>query len=119
MDDALRGTRGAAATVAVVDRARSVTLVGVGNVAAAIVDASGVQRYLPQAGMIGRRHRPSSAERTFALPVGAYLALWTDGIPSDAVSHDRVVGRSAVQVAQELLTTRAKPHDDALVAIVR
>lgn len=118
MDEALRGTRGAAATVAMIDAARNATFLGVGNVAAWIVGPTGAQRYLPQAGMLGRRHRSPSAERTYPLPPTSCLCLCSDGISSDVVLQD-LVGRSPVSVARHVLATYRKPHDDALVLVAR
>lgn len=118
MDLALRGTRGAACTLVVVDADRRATFLGVGNVAAAIVSPAGLTRYVPQAGMVGRRHRTTSAERTYPLPPSALVVLCSDGISSGALGQD-LVGRSPARVAQHLLTTYGKPHDDALVVVAR
>jgi anti-sigma regulatory factor (Ser/Thr protein kinase) len=118
MDEALRGSRGAAATIAVVDRSRKVTLLGVGNVSALVVGPEGVHRYLPQAGVLGRRHRPPSGEKVLALPPHACLLLFTDGVESE-VELAGLVGRSAISVAQQVLTAHGKAHDDALVLVAR
>jgi anti-sigma regulatory factor (Ser/Thr protein kinase) len=118
MDVALRGSRGAAATLAILRSDRTALLLGVGNVSACVVHPSGIQRYLPQAGVLGRTRARRGEPRQFTLPPQAFLVLFTDGVSSSA-DLGALAGRSAIQVAQRLLATHAKPHDDALVLVAR
>jgi hypothetical protein len=117
MNDALQGSRGAAVTLARIGGG-VVTLYGVGNVAACVISPDRVHRYLPSAGMLGRRHRAAAVERMFPVDPQGCVLLATDGVSSD-IDTRQVAGRSAIHIAQHVLRNHAKAHDDALVFVAR
>jgi hypothetical protein len=121
MDAALVHTRGVAATVARWDVAAGRILVaGVGNVACKVLSPGQEPRHvLPTVGVLGVRSRVQARLHALATGPRDVLILFTDGVSSRAELAPGAVGRSAAQLAQELLTAGAKPHDDALVLVVR
>ncbi len=122
LDEACRGTRGAAATVARWDvDARRIELAGVGNVAARVITPGESPKiFLPTPGVLGARgpSRPGIV-RAFDLVGRGVLVMHTDGISSHHEDPGEGAPRSPVGVAQHLLATAAKAHDDALVLVAR
>jgi anti-sigma regulatory factor (Ser/Thr protein kinase) len=117
--DALRGGRGASATVVHFDLAReTVTIAGVGNVNVRVTTPTGeVHGFRPQPGLLGSR-RMEPVEQRFPLPSRSVVHVFTDGVSTRADARD-FGARSAVYIAQRLFADHAKAHDDALLAVVR
>ncbi|MNL13454.1 Stage II sporulation protein E (SpoIIE) [compost metagenome] len=115
---ALRGTRGAAITVASLreDRLR---WLGVGNVEALLVRTEPPQlRFAPlRAGVVGEVLPPSS-EAELPLQVGDTLIFATDGIRADFADAPEI-GLRPAEVAQRVLERFGKASDDALVLVLR
>jgi len=115
-DAALRATRGAVMTIVRIDRATGRAWhAAIGNVEARIV-GSGDVPMIPTPGVLGARARAVRV-RPFEWCAGSTLVVHTDGI-SSRISLDRMQGRAAEAIADELLTVHAKEHDDAGCAIV-
>jgi hypothetical protein len=116
----LRGTRGAACTIASWDvAAGELTVCGVGNVAARLYDRGGVHAMAPVAGMLGARMQVEPRVHGVRTLPRATLVLATDGIAARTDPVPALIGRTAVHLAQEVLRVCAKPHDDALVIVAR
>jgi anti-sigma regulatory factor (Ser/Thr protein kinase) len=122
--DALHHTRGAAVTVARYDSTTErFQVAGIGNVMARLVARGQPARHFaPSAGTLGMR-KPRLPIRLADWPLtrGAVLLVATDGVRArmDLASEPQVLLRSAVGIAQHVLENHARPHDDALVAVVR
>jgi anti-sigma regulatory factor (Ser/Thr protein kinase) len=118
---ALRSTRGAAASVAVVDRAaRSVRYAGVGNIAATILSGGESRSMVSLGGIVGHEARRIQAFE-YAFPPGALLVLHSDGLGS-RWTLDRYPGlaaRDPLVVAGVLFRDFARGSDDATVVAVR
>ncbi len=117
----LRSTRGAAAAVAVVDRAaRSVRFAGVGNIAASVLAGGESRSMVSLGGIVGheaRRIQPFE----YPFPAGALLVLHSDGLGS-RWTLDRYPGlttRDPLVVAGVLFRDFVRGTDDATVVAVR
>lgn len=119
---ALAHTRGAAVTVALIDRDR-LSWMGVGNVAASVVGVTpgGVApraEVLLRGGILGYRMPPRLHPRTASMRIGDVLLMATDGLAADFAEN--VPLREPVEViAADLLARCAKRTDDALVLAAR
>lgn len=110
---ALRGTRGAAATVCVL-RGGALTACGVGNVALRSV-GSGVP-FVLSPGILGARvqtFRKASAR----LAVGDRITLYSDGIAS-SLSLEGLRTRRAEEVCAQLFAAHRKTTDDATLLVL-
>jgi hypothetical protein len=117
----LRSTRGAAAAVAVVDRAaRSVRFAGLGNIAASVLAGGESRSMVSLGGIVGheaRRIQPFE----YPFPAGALLVLHSDGLGS-RWTLDRYPGlttRDPLVVAGVLFRDFVRGTDDATVVAVR
>ncbi|MFD9392123.1 SpoIIE family protein phosphatase [Streptomyces sp. NPDC060000] len=83
LDDALRGTRGAAVAVAQLDlRAGRLRFAGIGNVGARLREGGSWRHLLSRPGIVGA-HRPSTLPETEAAwAADRLLVLHSDGLPS-------------------------------------
>ena len=118
----LRLTRGAVMTLVSIDGAtRTMTWVGVGNVAAALfrVGEGGVDRELLmlRGGLLGHQ-LPHVASDSLAVVPGDTLILATDGANWNPYGPPLRLDVPA-RMAQELLNRNAITNDDALVLVVR
>jgi anti-sigma regulatory factor (Ser/Thr protein kinase) len=114
-------TRGAAALVASVDLpSATVTVAGIGNVAAAIVGVDAVRRAASQAGILGHDVR-RLREYQYPWPEGAVLIVHSDGL----VSHWSLDGypglrrRDLALVAAVLYRDFQRGRDDVTVVAAR
>lgn len=121
----LRHTRGAAVTVARVllpsgGRDGEVTVAGVGNVAAAVVDARGsVKRFVIGHGTAGLSMRTAvQTSRPFAL--GDHLVLHSDGLTGtwDLVGRSALLAAAPLVRAAALLREFERGTDDTAVVVV-
>lgn len=115
----LRGTRGAAVSLASIDGERdAMTWIAVGNVGGVLTRGDGRTRanLLLRGGVVGYR-LPRLVDRTEQLDRGDTLVFFTDGIEREAL---RRVGFAAPpqRVADELLGHRLG-RDDAMALVVR
>jgi len=121
--DALKGTRGAAITLAFVSPSEGgVTWLGVGNVEGRVLsgDRSATQPKgsLPLGnGVPGHELPPVRATRIDLRP-GDVIVLATDGVES-AFADSLDVSGSTQAISERILADHWKPLDDALVVAVR
>jgi anti-sigma regulatory factor (Ser/Thr protein kinase) len=118
---ASRGTRGAAAAVALLDRdAASVTFAGIGNVAGRL--ASGVEdrSMLSQHGTLGLQTR-TPRDIAYALPEHGLVLLHSDGITTrwSLGNEPSLLQRHPALLAAHLYRDHAPGRDDATVVVVR
>jgi anti-sigma regulatory factor (Ser/Thr protein kinase) len=123
----LRGTRGAAVTVVRLrptgdGEGHELLVVGVGNVAAAVVAADGsVRRTLIGHGTAGMAVRSAPRQTTTPVPPGAVVVLHTDGLLSswDLRGRERVVAAAPTVLAAALLRDHERGRDDTGVLVLR
>lgn len=120
--DALADTRGAALTIARIElRARTLTWLGVGNVAGLVAPAAASEsapEALLLAGVVGDQ-LPQLVPVTVALGDGDTLLLATDGIVGANAGELRVPGALGPLAEGLLHRHRHGSHDDALVLVAR
>lgn len=120
--EALKNTRGSAASIVAIDRARSLlSWAGVGNVEGVIRHADSAAmptEYITMYGGIVGYRIPGLQPAFLRLLDGDILVLATDGIDSDFV---RAIGapHPPNRLAGYILERYAKPTDDALVLVAR
>lgn len=120
-NEAARGTRGAVATLCVLDPgADSLSALAVGNVNGRVLFADTEKGVVTFSGSLGLAARaPSVRVQQYAWPAGATLVLWSDGLRSrpdfgpcgDLFTHDPAV------VAAVLHRDHARGTDDATVVV--
>lgn len=116
-DRALRGTRGAAGSVVVIDPSRKrLEFAGVGNVEGQVLGTNGQRHFSPTRGILGRGIRvPHLLE--FPLEGDWAVLLYSDGIKTSEMS---VAIREASEAsAEEILRTSARQTDDATIVVIR
>ena len=117
----LIGSRGVVMSLASVDVADGrLTWLGVGNVEGILLRADVSQRreaILLRGGIVGYR-LPALHPTTISLARGDVLLLATDGLRS-AFARDIQPGRSAAEMADELLARYLRGNDDALILVAR
>jgi serine/threonine protein phosphatase PrpC len=119
--EALKNTRGSAATVVTIDRRRCMLgWSGVGNVEGVLchTDAGLPDEYITQRGGIVGSRIPSLQTAFLQLQDGDLLVLATDGIDSrfvQAIRQPHPPGR----LADYILDHYGKAHDDAMVLVAR
>jgi serine/threonine protein phosphatase PrpC len=121
----LRGTRGAAVTVARLraatpDRPGELVVAGVGNVAAAVASPEGqVRRTLIGHGTAGLAVR-RPPKTTTAVPAGSVVILHTDGLTSawNLLGRTEVLRSAPVIIAAALLRDFERGNDDTGIVVV-
>lgn len=120
--DDLKGTRGAALTLARLDPgAGTLTWLAVGNVAGVVLPSGGGPpgpAVLQLAGVVGAQLPPQLLPATVALEPGDGLLLHTDGIDPAVADRVRVRGELG-PLADGLLRRHRRGDDDALVLLAR
>jgi phosphoserine phosphatase RsbX len=119
----LRGTRGAAMTLAMLDiRLQTMSWIAIGNVEGLVLRAApdGTREkfyVLPRGGIVGHRV-PALRDASLPLSPGDLLVLATDGI---AAGFDAAVdlGSPPQRIADAILARHARATDDALVLVGR
>jgi anti-sigma regulatory factor (Ser/Thr protein kinase) len=119
--NALRPTRGAAISIARVDRrTRMVTLAGVGNVAASICDTTQTRQMATLGGIAGHQIA-SMREFEYPWPEQGYLVMHSDGISgrwrTDA--YPGVMTGDPALLAAVLFRDFGRGRDDTTVVVVR
>lgn len=120
--EALRGTRGAAMSLAFVDLDRAILVsAGVGNVSGFFIPRAGIgrtHRWLhPQAGIVGF-NLPTIHPQREHLASGDMLVWATDGIRSGFL-QDAPFHQPPRLLAEHVLSHHARETDDALVLVLR
>ena len=120
IDVALRPTRGAAASIALIDPDRStVTYAGIGNIAAGVVTEGQTRHLVSLSGILGSNvHRIKEFE--YPWPTGSTLALHSDGI-SARWPASRWAGlwrRHPALIAAVLYRDCARGNDDVVAVVV-
>jgi len=115
-------TRGVAMTAARVEGDGTVTLMGVGNVAASLIGPKVERRFTGSAAVLGAPGplKRIATERMTLTPYDV-LALFTDGVTSRASLGDEPGALSAmpVEIAQRIIERFGRASDDALVLVAR
>jgi phosphoserine phosphatase RsbX len=120
---ALKGTRGAAISLAFVSPSEGgLTWLGVGNVAGRLLsgDPSATQPKgsLPLGNGVPGHELPTLATATIEVRTGDVLVLATDGVRA-AFADSLDVSGSTQAISERILADHWKPLDDALVVAVR
>jgi hypothetical protein len=117
----LRTTRGAAASIASLDRnARKLRYAGVGNVAAAILADPKGHAMVSQNGILG--HSVARLQDfTYDWPIGATLTMYSDGIAShwSLAKYPRLASCPTLLGAAVIYRDFSRRRDDATVLIAR
>jgi hypothetical protein len=121
--EALRGTRGAAASIAFFPAgADEMTWLGIGDVAGRVFAADGVRPQAKSAlrlaaGVVG--HELATVMReTVELRRGDVLVFATDGVEASFAEEISLAG-APQEIADRILDAHWKPSDDGLVLVVR
>jgi negative regulator of sigma-B (phosphoserine phosphatase) len=120
---ALRGTRGAAISLAFISAPEStMSWLGVGNVEGRVLSAdpsmTRPKDSLALGSGVAGHELPSVRIATLDVQPGDLLVLATDGIESDFAESLDISG-SAQAIAERILARHRRPTDDALVVAVR
>jgi anti-sigma regulatory factor (Ser/Thr protein kinase) len=116
---ALRGTRGAAASIAELDHERRVMrFAGVGNVAGTIVSPEGTRSAVSHHGILGHEARRID-EFTYPWPPGATVVLHSDGLQSrwSVESYPGLLRRHPMLGAGVLFRDFNRGRDDVTVLV--
>jgi hypothetical protein len=120
----LRGTRGAAMTLASMNlRDRTITWLGIGNVEAVLChapdpEAQGADRVLLRPGVVGYRLPPRLKAEVLPLKSNDTLIMATDGVKPEFAEECALAGEPKA-VAERLLTQYSHQRDDALVFVAK
>ncbi len=121
MHTALRHTRGAALSVAILDRSRgTASFCGVGNVDGRVVTIDTSRHLVPQNGIVGHTMpRPQSADVPW--PSDGRLVMHSDGITSRwrTEAYPGLLARHPALLAGVLFRDFARARDDATVLVLR
>jgi len=120
MSEAMRGSRGAALSVAMIDlAARQTRFSGVGNVDGRVITLEHTAHLTPQNGIVGHT-MPTVRSATVPWPVGARLVMHSDGITTrwrlDA--YPGLMTAHPALVAGIIYRDFARERDDASVLVV-
>lgn len=118
--DALRKTRGAAMSIAIVDHERLIlTYAGIGNVTAALVTGSLSRTLVSQNGTLGAALPRSPQEYTFPIFRDTMLLMFTDGLTTKAglSGYPGLQHRHPALMAGVLLRDFSRRRDDATIMI--
>lgn len=117
--NALKATRGAAMSIAVVDHARSlVTYAGVGNVTAAVGNGASTRNMVSRNGTLGAM-LPRVHEYTYPFEPGMVLLMYSDGLNSKCSlsGYPGIMSRPPSLIAGLLFRDFSRQRDDATVLV--
>lgn len=119
---ALKDTRGAVMTIAVIDEAAAtLTVAGVGNVEALLLGADRERHVMIQRGLLGA-NIPRIRPEVFELSGDWVFALHSDGLRSRFTLKDhlgpQITAAGAQAAAERLLAQYARADDDASLVLV-
>jgi anti-sigma regulatory factor (Ser/Thr protein kinase) len=120
LDDAARGSRGAAASVTVIDEvARSTTFSGVGNVDGRILSNGPPTHFVPQNGIVGHT-MPTIRTVPGPWPRGATLVMHSDGISAKwrLNVYPGLMTAHPALIAGVIYRDFARGNDDATVVVL-
>jgi len=120
MSEAMRGSRGAALSVAMIDLgARQARFSGVGNVDGRVITLDSTEHFIPQNGIVGHT-MPTVRSSTVPWPVGARLVMHSDGVTTrwrlDA--YPGLMTAHPALVAGVIYRDFARDRDDATVLVL-
>jgi anti-sigma regulatory factor (Ser/Thr protein kinase) len=121
MHAAMRHTRGAALSVAVVDRGGcAVRFYGIGNVDGRVVTADSSRQLMPQSGIVGHT-MPRIQASDVPWPTSARLVMHSDGISSrwNMDAYPGLLARHPALMAGVLFRDFARERDDATALVLR
>jgi anti-sigma regulatory factor (Ser/Thr protein kinase) len=121
MHAGLRSTRGAAVSVAVVDRhRREIRYAGIGNISGAIVSEQGMRSLVSHNGTVGHQMRKVQ-EFVYPWSHGALLVLHSDGLTSHwkLEQYPGLYREDPAIIAAILYRDHARPRDDSSVVVCR
>jgi anti-sigma regulatory factor (Ser/Thr protein kinase) len=122
MHDALRKTRGAAVTLAELDRGRrSIRYAGVGNVAGVVVAPDGSQKSMvSHNGTVGFEMRRTQGF-DYAWPLHSNVIIYSDGLTSQLKvdQYNGLLNRHPTLVAGVIYRDCSRQRDDATIVVVR
>lgn len=119
LDGAVRGTRGAAMSVAQVDEStREVRFCGVGNVDGRVIGAESTAHLVPQNGIVGHT-LPTLRPTIHRWPDGARLVMHSDGVSSRwrADSYPGLASAHPALLAGVIFRDFARERDDVSVLV--
>jgi anti-sigma regulatory factor (Ser/Thr protein kinase) len=117
--NALRATRGAAMSIAVVDHERSlVTYAGVGNVSATVGNGASTRNMVSRNGTLGAV-LPKVHEYTYPFEPGMMLLMYSDGLTSKCSlsGYPGIMSRPPGLIAGLLYRDFSRERDDATVLV--
>ena len=118
---ALRPTRGAALSLAVINQMRRVVrFCGVGNVDGRVVSVDSSRQLMPHSGIVGHT-MPRIQAMDVPWPVAARLVMHSDGVSSrwNIDQYPGLLARHPALLAGVLFRDFARERDDATVLVVR
>ncbi len=118
--DALKKTRGAAMSVAIVDgERRLLTYAGVGNVTAMLVGAGSSRTLTPQNGTLGAVMPRQTQEYVYPVEGETTLIMFTDGLSSKVgvAGYPGILKRPPALLAGVLYRDFSRKRDDATVMV--
>jgi len=121
MHEALRSTRGAAASVASVSRGdASGAYAGIGNVRCVVCEDGRARQLVSHNGTLGHSVRKLQTF-DFAFPAGAMLVMHSDGIASHWTfdAYPGLLRHHPAVIAAVLYRDHARARDDATIAVLR
>ncbi|MFJ4716553.1 ATP-binding SpoIIE family protein phosphatase [Streptomyces sp. NPDC088785] len=120
LHEGLRGTRGAALAVAQVDlRAGQVSLCGIGNISAFVVDHSRRSALLSHPGIVGVQ-MPTARTYSAEMPPGSALVMHSDGLSQrwSPADFPGLLTRHPSVIAGQILNQAGLRRDDAGIVVV-
>lgn len=120
--DALKKTRGAAMSVAIVDHERrSLMYAGVGNIGATLTAGKAERNLISQNGTLGAVLPRAVQEYTYPVEQNAVLLMFSDGLASKAsvTAYTGIQGRHPALIAGVLYRDFARKRDDVTVMVAR
>lgn len=120
MHEALRATRGAAVSIAVLDlSARRVEYAGIGNIGGFIARDASIQRMVSLNGTLGCGTPPRPRAFGYDLPPGAIVAMFSDGLQSQtgSTAYPGLLRHDPALTAVTLYRDFKRGKDDATVVV--
>lgn len=120
--DALKKTRGAAMSVAIVDSEQKIlTYAGVGNIGASLTTGATERSLISQNGTLGAILPRVVQEYTYPVERNALLLMFSDGLASRAsvTAYTGIQGRHPALIAGVLYRDFARKRDDVTVLVAR
>ena len=116
--DALKKTRGAAMSVAIVDHERlMLTYAGVGNIGASLLNGASTRSLVSQNGTLGAILPRVPQEYTYPITSGTVLLMFSDGLTTKAspAAYPGLLSRHPGLIAGVLFRDFSRRRDDATV----